>query len=75
MKFMVNTMKCKLFIEDPEENIIGVEVIERNGVSCNEVLSGICSSGNSVATCRDLVNDFDSDVVEGKIITITIEED
>ena len=72
---MVNTIKCKLFIEDPEENIIGAEIIERNGVSCSELLTGICGFGNSVAFCRALVHDYDAEVVEGKVITITVEED
>jgi len=71
---MVNTIKCKLFIEDTEENIIGVEVIERNGCSCSELLTGSFSLGNHVAICRELVHNLDLDVVEEKIITITIEE-
>ncbi len=72
---MVNTIKCRLFIEDPEENIIGVEVIERNGYSCSEVLTGFYSLGNHVATCKSLVHDCDVEINENKIITITIEED
>lgn len=72
---MVNTIKCKLFIEEPEENIIGVEVIERNGCSCSEILTGFYSLGNHVAACRDLVHNCDAEISENKIITITIEDD
>ena len=40
---MKDTIKCRLFIEDNNNNVIGAEIIERNGKWCSEKITGIGS--------------------------------
>ena len=70
---MKNTIKCRLFIENEDDNRIGAEIIERNGKCCSEMISGRGSCGNHFAVVRDIVHNCEMDIDREKIITITVE--
>lgn len=71
---MKSTIKCRLFIEDVNDNRIGAEIIERDGKSCSEMINGKGSCGNHIAVVRDIVHNCEMDIDKEKIITITVEE-
>lgn len=71
---MTNTIKCRLFVEDTKNNRIDAEIIERNGIQCKEIISGVGSCGNHIAVCRDVVHNCEMDIDKEKIVTITISE-
>lgn len=70
---MKNTIKCRLFIENEDDNRIGAEIIERNGKRCSEMISGVGSCGNHIAVVRDIIHGCEMDIDKEKIITITVE--
>ena len=70
---MKDTIKCRLFIEDKNDNVIGAEIVERNGKWCSEKIIGIGSCGNHIAVVRDIVHNCEMQIDKEKIISITME--
>ena len=70
---MKSIIKCRLFIEDINDNRIGAEIIERDGKQCSETICGKGSSGNHIAVVRDIVHNCEIDIDREKIITIMVE--
>lgn len=70
---MKSTIKCRLFIENEDDNRIAAEIIERNGKRCSEMMSGASSCGNHIAVVRDIIHGCEMDIDKEKIITITVE--
>ena len=70
---MKSIIKCRLFIEDIDNNRIGAEIIERDGKRCSEMICGKCSCGNHIAVVRDIVHNCEMNIDREKIITIMVE--
>lgn len=70
---MKSVIKCRLFIEDIDDNRIGAEIIERDGNQCSEVICGKGSCGNHIAIVRDIVHNCEMTIDGEKIITIMVE--
>lgn len=70
---MVNTIKCRLFLENEADNIISAEIIERNGKWCSEKIDGVGSCGNHIAVVRDIVHNCNMEINKEKIVTITVD--
>lgn len=71
---MKSIIKCRLFIEDINDNRIGAEIIERDGKRCSEMICGKGSCGNHITVVRDIVHNCEMDIDREKIITIMVEE-